>query len=151
MLCLLWVFFPTGFFDPVTAGLTPRFGPLSPGALPYLPGRMVHNPSDLFRRLRRVSSYPAPASTLLAVFGHLPPPGPHQSCEVLGPVTRPATARSSTLNGRTLFFRLISRDRQGPVGPSDPGPDIPQGAILALRGKPSPVVLPITARPRQSF
>ncbi len=100
---LLWVFFPTAFFDPAMDGLTPRFGSLSPWALPYLPGRMVYNPSDLFRRLRSMSSNPAPAPTLLAVFGHLPTPGPPQSCEVLGPVTRPATAGSSTLNGRALF------------------------------------------------
>ncbi len=60
---------------------------------------MAYNPSDLFRRLRSVSSDPAPASTLLAVFGHLPTPGPPQSCEVPGPVTRPATAGTTTLNG----------------------------------------------------
>jgi hypothetical protein len=50
-----------------------------------------------------VSSDPAPASILLAVFGHLPTPGPPQSCEVLGPVTRPATAGTSTLNGRAPY------------------------------------------------
>jgi hypothetical protein len=132
-------------------GLPPRFGYLSHGALPYLPGRTAYNPSDFFRRLRSVFSDPAPAPTLLAVFGHLPTPGPPQSCEVLGPVTRPATAGSSTLNGRALFFRLISHVRQGPVGPSDPGPDSPQGAFLALRENPSSVVLLVTARPWQSF
>ena len=65
--------------------------------------RMAFSPSDLFRRLRSVSSDPAPASILLAVFGHLPTPGPPQSCEVLGPVTRPATAGTSTLNGRAPY------------------------------------------------
>ncbi len=172
---------PNRILRPGDDGLPPRFGSLSPGALPYLPGRMAYDPSDLFRRLRSVSSNPAPAPTLLAAFGHLPTPGPPQSCEVLGPVTRPATAGSSTLNGQTLFpgppqscevlgpvtrpatagsstlngralfFRLISHVRQGPVGPSDPGPDIPQGAFLALREKPSLVVLLVTARPWQSF